>query len=404
MKKVFLMVIFELKSYLRDIKTTLLIILTPLIILLIIGYFAAPIVQEQDLGEPFPVAVVNQDETAEAQTIVNFVMEDEELKQLFDLSVVNYSQALQKLEQNQVAGAVVIPPDFSRGLMRQETQEIEFIGNHRQPIPSAFTETMLHSATKLITAAQSGLITVHHFLQEAEVPSQEISSSTRQATLSFLLHSLGRREALETETLSPWGQISLQEYYSVSLMLIFLLLGGLTTLRVETENKEGTLQRLLAGGISPAKIVSSKFLAKILFLTLQLAGILILFSIFLDNYFRGELIHALVVIAAVIVSSAALLTLLSYGTNNLAAANGIGFLFIILMAITGGSIIPLSLLPAWLEPFELVSFFGWASHGLHYALFDTYNPAAIISSTAVLAATALAALYFASFIINKKVE
>ncbi len=404
MKKFFLMVFFELKSYLRDIKTTLLIILAPLIFLLIIGYFAAPIVQEQDLGEPFSVAVVNRDETTEAQTIVDFVLEDEKLNQLFYLSLVNYSQALQKLDQNQVAGAVIIPPDFSRGLMRRETQEIWFIGNHRQPIPSAFTETMLHSATKLITAAQSGLITVHHFLQEAEVPAQEISSSTRQATLSFLLHSLGRREVLETETLSPWGQITLQEYYSVSLILIFLLLGGLTTLRVETENKEGTLQRLLAGGISPAKIVSSKFLAKSFFLALQLAGILVLFSIFLDDYFRGDFIHALVVIAAIIFSSAALLTLLSYGANNLAAANGIGFLFIILMAITGGSIIPLSLLPAWLKPFELVSYFGWASHGLHYALFDAYKPAAIMSSTAVLAVTTITVLYLASLIIKKREE
>ena len=403
MHRIFFMTGFEIKNYLQDPKLMVLIIVAPVVLLLGIGYFLAPLMEEEKPAEAFPVALVNQDETTEAEIIVDLIMEDEDLTAIFEPQLMNIQEAQEKIMDNEIAATVVIPPGFSRGLMRQERQNLIFIGNHNQPIASSLSETMLRSGTNLVSAAQSGVNTIVHYLEEADVPRQELSASVRQSTLPFLFQSLGRRDMLKSETISPWGEITPLEYYSVSLLLIFLLIGGMTTLKPLTISDHSFWQRTITCGVSPSQIVMSRFFSNTIILLIQGVAIFTLFNIFLDNYFRGSFVDLLVIGLTFIFASSALLTLLSFGASSLAAANAIGFLFIVFMAVAGGSLIPMTLLPDWMDPIQWISFLGWASHGLHYALFEARDPSAIINSAVMLVLISIVALQLASLIIRRRV-
>ena len=431
MKIILLLVYYELKKYRQDLLTVLLVVISPPLFLLLMAHASGALEEEHGLGMPFPVGVVNLDARPEAEAVVFFLMDNEELKELFYFTLFEESDnnaeavkipdaALEALESDKLAAIVMIPEGFSQAVARGGSMDLQFMGNYRRPLASAYTEAMLTSGAKLVTAAQSGVNTVHHFLREAGVPRSRIGETVHMSYLSFFLHAMGRKEVLATETVSPWGPVTPVEYYSVSLIIFFLMLGGMTVLRAEEgakgergghtdgssstgkfgapaapsagegANSAGMAARLKSCGISSTHLTTASFLSALLFLALQAAVLFSLFAVFAEGFFRGDPLAIVIVTAAFIAAVAGLLVLVSALARGGANANIIWFFIIIFMAIAGGGLIPMTLLPQWMEPLQQLSLFKWAGDGLYQSLFAlSGNHMATISTAVMLTVAAL---------------
>ena len=170
-----------------------------------------------------------------------------------------------------------------------------------------------------------------------------------------------------------WGIIACITTFAVSLVM---------------ERNRGTLLRLLTAPLTSYQVLGSKALA--CFLTtifvsiiLMMIGILI-FHIQVSSYFKLTL--GLVIVAGSFVGLMMLLTVLGKTER---AASGISWAVLLLLALTGGCMIPLFFMPDWLQSLSNVSPIKWGILALEGAIWRDFTFRELLKPYLVLAAFGL---------------
>lgn len=400
MSKIFILTLYELKMRLQDRKTLLILAVTPLALALVIGFGTASLRERGSFIERFSIALVNQDHSIETRTVLNYLENDDTLDEIFDLKRCDYEEAIEQLQADAVSAVIVIPPHFGAELAYGRSTALEIIPNHRRPLQCTVVDAVLQSLAGLVTAAYSGINTVYYHLTEFGVTRESLNAELNQAVLAFTLQSLGRTQVLRTVTLSPLNHLTPLQYYAVSLGLIFLLLGGMITLRPAHNGGAEMARRLLARGASLLELVLARFIAMSVYLALPFIILFALLAIFEEGFRQGDPLSLLVVSTAAVASAAALFILISYLVSHATAANLVALFVIVFMSLAGGSIIPLVYLPPWLQALHLFSFNRWAAQGLYHAFFISGPAGAVYGSVAVLTAFTAVSLLFSVLLLK----
>lgn len=148
--------------------------------------------------------------------------------------------------------------------------------------------------------------------------------------------------------------------------LLFALSGAATALFYERDH--GVLHRILAGPVSRAQILWSKFIygvciGLVQLITLFVAG-RILFGIDIENHL-GLLLLVCVFAAAACTAFGMLLASL---TSTQEAASGLATFVILLMCAVGGAWFPVSLMPEVIQQFSKLTLVYWAMEGFTQVL------------------------------------
>ena len=142
--------------------------------------------------------------------------------------------------------------------------------------------------------------------------------------------------------------------------IIWVLIGCSATFGVSLviERRSGTLVRLRSAPLSPAGILAGKALA--CFFTI-LAASLLLFAVF--SIFFHLRPGSLSLLAGSIITSAfafvGIMMLIAVLGKTEASASGIGWAFLLVMAMIGGGMVPLITLPSWMQVVSNVSIVKW---------------------------------------------
>lgn len=401
--KILYLAFYELKMRLQDLRTLIVLIVGPPALLYIIGYAAAPLWEQGSFIQRFTVALVNNDQSLETRTVLNYLENSEQIDEIFEIRRGEYEQAIAWLEEDAVAAVIIIPPRFGEYLAYSRSATLEVIPNHRRPLQFAVVDAVLNSMSNLVTATYSGINTVYHYLRETGISREQLDARLGSAVIAFTLQSIGRTRVLQTVTLSPLNHLTPVEYYSVSLGLIFLLAGGMTAFRPAFMGKDVTL-RLMAQGTGPLQLIMARFLSLALYLALPLTALFLLLSSLVETFRQGNPLYLAIIFIAVIAAAASLFIFITYLFSNVAVANLAALVIIIFMSLAGGSIIPLAYLPPWLEAVHLFSFNRWAAQGLYHALFIPGSPVEVMTSAAILTALTAVLLFLSSYLLKRKVR
>ncbi len=168
---------------------------------------------------------------------------------------------------------------------------------------------------------------------------------------------------------------------------IWLLLGCSAAFAVSLvmERTRGTLIRLKSAPITLTHILAGKALA--CFLT-TLGGLAVLFAIFRlvfgvrpDSY--PLLILALIAAALAFVG---IMMLISVMGKTEASVGGIGWAFLLIMAMTGGGMIPLMFMPGWMKGVSDFSFVKWAVLAVEGAVWRGFSLSEMLLPCGILVA------------------
>lgn len=392
MRQTLLIAHLTVKCWLKQPFPLFAMMLFPILLLGITYLGLKPLLQDKQWVEPFSVAIVDEDNTFETKLLMKQYQESEELQNVLSFNKTDAGEASELLAANKIAGIVIVPDGFTKGIRHGKNIPVSVIGNPERPFQAELLKQVMVSNANLISSAQSGANAAFHYLRKMGLPSDEFRTYRDAIITDFTLQALNRNKIYETETLSALGGITSLEFYSVSGVLILLMIGGLFGMSLTARSEQAALrERLSLQGIRSGVFFMSNILSVFVLLVIQA---IILVSLFY-SVTKTWSIPAAVILLAYCLSVSSLFAVCQELFQQNGAKWGAGIILVTGITATSGSVLPLSYLP---EIWRSMSFLNVLHHS-HSGLVDTLFAESVSWTLVGLLLSFSAVLWILGFII-----
>ncbi|MCQ6277094.1 ABC transporter permease [Bacillus sp. V3B] len=360
MKNTLIFTSIYIKTLLKNRRSAIILWLTPIFFLLGAALMGSQLLKEEARVQQFKVAIVNEDVTVETELVIRQLTESPHLNQLMKTVKVDKQTAEAYLHANEIAAIIHIPKGFSRDVARGKNTPVTVIGNKQRPLQSQLIRYVMESAADFTSAAQSGINTIDHFMEEAGFSKSEQKDQFKRAVLSFSLHVLGRGELFERVEQPNLFQQSILHYYAISFYVLLMMVWSYMGLFLLKANMNRSIDLRLAGmGFLKIQSVFARMLAAYLFVLGSSLLVSIPFSIW-QGWTSGSqvavLIGATMLIILVFLS---LFVMLEALIDNEKVVLIVSLLVMVLGATIGEHFIPSVYFPEWLKELNAFSLNGW---------------------------------------------
>lgn len=364
MRQTLLIAHLTVKCWLKQPFPLFAMMLFPILLLGITYLGFKPLLQDKQWVEPFSVAIVDEDNTFETKLLMKQYKESKELQNVLSFKKTDAGEASELLAANKIAGIVIVPDGFTKGIRHGKNIPVSVIGNPERPFQAELLQQVMVSNANLISSAQSGANAAFYYLRKMGLPSDEFRTYRDAIITDFTLQALNRNKIYETETLSALGGITSLEFYSVSGVLILLMIGGLFGMSLTARSEQAALrERLSLQGVRSGVFFMSNVLSVFVLLVIQA---IILVSLFY-SVTKTWSISATVILLAYCLSVSSLFAVCQELFRQNGAKWGAGIILVTGITATSGSVLPLSYLP---EIWRSMSFLNVLHHS-HSGLVDT---------------------------------
>jgi len=372
-KKTLLLALKDLKLAFRDRAAILLMLAAPFLLTLgmalITGRLSAPAGASSGLRD-IPVLLINQDDGELGKALVEVFQSDALAGLLEPRLATEVAAARQAVDEDRVAGLILVPPGFSRSVFTPGAQalQVELYANPSRPTSAGILEAILEEfLTRVEEGRIAGMTATLSMLEKGWLLPAEAEAAGRSA---------GRELAAQEEAgVAPLGLVlkgagaveprsfDVMAYMAPGMALLFLMFtatyGGRTFL---AERRQHTLQRLLTTPTTVGQVFGGKMLGTFLTGALQL-GILIGASSVLFNLKWGDFggVVALIVCSSFAATGWGLLITAFARTPGQVAS--IGSALMLAFGILGGSFINLEMLPPFVQILSRITPNAWGLDG-----------------------------------------
>jgi ABC-2 type transport system permease protein len=368
----------DLRLLLLDKKAFLTLIVTPFVLVAILGFALSGFVDGDAKIEKFPLAVVNEDSGNQGKALID------SLKTFggehFDLIETDKADAEQQIKDKDIPVMLYLPPDFSS--TRHATIE---------RTPQAELEAQV--TENFVTQIVNGLNTqneVKAVLQEAASKAIPANAPTQKPVAAPIVEA---KATSQTESLgADLTTISSFQYYSVGMGVMFMLLTGMNGLSsLIEERNNNTFQRILTASVNMPTFLIGKYLSIMVLCLLQF-GVLILGTRLIFDVAWGDQIGALLLLLlAFVFATSGIVMLLASFVKNETMANIIRGIGVQVLALLGGSIVPIASFPDAMQYVAWIAPNYWAMEGF-LNLMSGQGLASITAPLAVLCGIGLVTL------------
>lgn len=351
----------DIKLFFKDWKAVVLLLGLPFLFLSLFIYALSPYLNKTSFIEPFDLALVDKEDTAQTRIITNQLKEIPIFKNIIKTDEEN---AKKLIEENKVAAALIIPPDFSGSIAVGKNRPVTVIGNKEMLLQAFVARTYAQVGANLVSAGQSAINTVYEYNLKAGLKGEELEKQFQTSTMKVFIEMLARNDIFTEIDAMPIYDLTPAEYFSSGLIVIFLMFAGMPGMKMlVTERSQGITRRLSAAPVKTWQIILSKFIVSVILSVLQFLIIILLTATAFKSYWGAPVKNIVLVFSAIVVAVSAWSVFVSAISKTSAAADIIGNLGILLMAVVGGSIYPLSSMPGFVRTLSDYTITKWAMEG-----------------------------------------
>lgn len=303
-----------------------------------------------DNNEKINLAIVNEDTNPFTEILISYITSDESFSQNFNFYIENIDSAKFSMSEGKYDAIILIPDRFLNDIISGKNESFKsYIGNVSSIEALAFNE-ILTSAAKYISSSQVGIYSTLDYLRYKVNASDVIyNRGLAGINLYFSKVVLGRKAMLDEQSVSPSGTHTLQVYYFLSILVMFMLLYSvLHVYSIHEVCNSSVILKIKSSSLSYFKIMFSKFLSVfilnlILFVIIFIALFIGVNSSFELNFNINIANVILMVNFLIIVSLFAIISSVLFSEKNSA------YIFILIITITmtfiSGGYIPSAFLP-----------------------------------------------------------
>jgi len=348
----------DLKITIRDRASVGILIGMPMILIVILssalGNMAA------NIGKT-PVAIINLDKGTVGAKVTDGFFTDGQLSELFLAQRMrDPAQARALVSSGELAGALVVPADFSRRLNTGRPSTLTLYIDPGREIAGTVFRSVAESLSTRVSAASVAARTSAYYVAQLRVPdpsfvARVIGQAVTSASETGALSAVGVQET----TAARGADLSTLSYYSGAMSVMFLMFGAMFgAFSLVRERENWTLPRMLMTPTPRTDILGGK-MAGVFMVGIAQFAVLYGFTSALGVKWGDPFAIALIA-GSTVCAATGLSIFIAAVAKTVRAVSGVAQMLIQFMAAVGGSFFPVSQFPAWMQPLHYASVNGWA--------------------------------------------
>ncbi|WP_423408889.1 ABC transporter permease [Heyndrickxia sp. MSNUG] len=385
----------DLKIRLRDKKSFITLLLMPIVLTAILGSALSGVFGESGaLPEMTAGAVVNSTDEVTVQ-FLNKVLQGKDLRESITLKEFKTESDLREaLEHQQIDAGLLFPAEWGEGLLKGESKQVTILKDPEKEIQASILSSITKSFINRVTSVSIASRTVAEgFNMAVPVSNQNINISENvtelTAELSKVAESTVNSVTMEKDGKEP---ITGMQYYAAAMGVMFILFN--TTIGAKTiiqERNTETLARLMNSPVRHSSIMAGKFLGTLSFAFLQFI-VFIIATHYLFGVAWGSNVWQLIVLGmAYSVSVSGFAMIIAGFITEEKTADSIGGIGVQILALLGGSMIPMAAFPSVLQQIASIAPNKWALDSL-LDIMDGTSWNTLVMPVTILMLSGLAAL------------
>lgn len=372
----------DAKLFLKDWKACIILLAVPFIFICFFAYALTPYLNKSNFIEPFSIALVDNENTSQTRMLTKQLDEFGIFKQILR---IDEAGAMRMLSEGTIASVIIIPAGFTDSVAAGKNKPAAVIGNSSKPLQSFVVKNLMQSAANLVSAAQSAIITIYRYNEKAGLKGQELETQFNDSTMKFFLEALSRNEVFSRVEASGQFNLTPVEYFTSALLVVFIMFSGMPGMKMlVAERSSGITRRLAASPVRMWQVILSKLMVSLVLSIIQFGIIIVLTSVVFKNYWGAPVKSILLLFGGLMLAVSAWSVFVASISTTPASADAVGNLGILLMAVIGGSIYPLSSMPDFIRSISRLTINRWAMDGF-MAIFSGNNALNVGSYASVLA-------------------
>ncbi|KFN03193.1 ABC transporter permease [Bacillus clarus] len=348
----------DLKIRLIDRRGFMMMLVMPLLLTAILGFALSNIFDNG--GLPKTVIGYYQEGPDEfADVFKKDVLQSKEIKDDVKVKVVNSQEELKgMLKEKKIDVGIVMPNKWSEQVQDGKLKEPKVLIDPSKDIQAKIAESMIRSfleRVQTVAVSTKSVVTELPKSQHSNVEqvAKEVSGNLQTVATSSA-------DNIERGTIGK-KTVAAMQYYAAAMLVMFLLYNITVGAKsVVTEQRTETLARLFSTPTSSFSILFGKFLGTLLFACIQF-GVFIVATYFMFHVEWGEDVFQIVVLGisyAICVSGLSML--IAAFIHEEKTADLMGGIGIQLLAILGGSMLPIYVFPDTLQTVANIAPNKWA--------------------------------------------
>lgn len=335
---------FNLKNILLDYRKLFLIFILPLLILLIIGLLLN---NENNIDSPtekINIGIVDLEQTPISKMLIGNITGEDTISNLMSFQILEESIAIDKLKEGKLTAYIVIPENFSTGLLNMENPPLRIVNNGENIFEFFIIHQTVESFSKYVTYVEICTASEYEAIIEMGYSVEEALKVNDAVSLKLIFDTLGRKTLFDNIPIFEFPSVSSLLYHGISvIVLILFYITTIGSVDAINDSYSGVFKKIKLSGVSSFAYYISKAIAYTFVSTAWIfLTILIYISIFkipVDIYI---LFLTLLSLCFVLNSFWIFIGRLINNKNNFLGFNSI---LIVILAFTGGTFFPISLMP-----------------------------------------------------------
>ena len=330
-------------------------------------------------GLRFNMALLQEDNSIEVRAFVHAITRGRAIADLVDIrEVESLENGFEIMDSGQVSVLVHVPPDIQDSFINRETVVLTIYSTPPHALEQSLIVMTLGESLVTVGQSKNQLDSVRHFLLEQGADPAAADEFTRALTIAAIQDFMSRRQVLgKVGVVSPLGDFMPVEYYLAAVFALFAALAMLPLVHFTAADLTGSIfHRGLAAGRGSVRFYLSRILSGAMFVSLVLLMVVPTSLLLgqaeklIGSEYQANMAALLFSIILTSFCFSAWAAALAVWIGREQPALWTAFYLVLLMAVSGGAIIPDGSLPVWLAEIGRWLPLRPAMRGLANALFS----------------------------------
>lgn len=367
----------DLLITLKDKKSMALIVLMPIVLIFVLGLGLSSEFKSTNVTiDKFDAAVADNDNGIYSKELKN-ILKSKEVSKMINYKKMGEASAKAKIKNGQLPVLIVIPKEYSKNIMAGKKTSIKIYSDPGDTVDSKIVESFVKSYTGDVSSVEAAVKASNGQLKNYKLDGHMIINK-------LITQTKNSSSTLTESSLKAKNKLSAMQYYSAAMLAMYILfVASLGTTSMLEEREDGTLKKLFTTTASKFEIFCGKVLG-VFFLGVFDVIILISFTKIAFKVDWGNSLSGLIVLSlTMIFASCGFSIFLSLIFKTAKSVSLTSSVIIMIMSFIGGSMFPLSQMPAVMQTASKFVLNNWALRG-YLSLMMGSSISSIITPSIVL--------------------
>ncbi|PEA55582.1 ABC transporter ATP-binding protein [Bacillus pseudomycoides] len=348
----------DFKIRFTDRRGFMMMLLMPLLLTAILGSALSAVLDEGGLPKTV-IGYYQEDEDTFANMFRTDVLEAKEIKDDVKVEKVSSRTDLEKmLKEKKIDVGIIIPKQWGEHTQEGKLKEVVLLTDPAKDIQAKIADSLILSFTERAqTVAFATKSVVTDLAQSQQGNVQEVAKNMGSDLPAI---AISHENGIKTGTIGKKTVVAIQ-YYAAAMLVMFLLYNVTVGAKsIVGEQRTETLARLLTTPTSSYSVLLGKFFGTLLFACIQF-GVFVIATHYAFGVNWGDDIAQLIAVGvsyAICVSGLSML--IAAFIRDEKTADVMGGIGIQLLAVLGGSMLPIYAFPSALQKFANIAPNKWA--------------------------------------------